>query len=115
MNTPSGPAAVSWSELKDELFDAGDQADIAARADVLRAEVRAHRLAEVRKRQQATQTERAARMGVSQSRVSDIERGWSISTMVPASPYVKIRGGPIRWRRPGSRLPSPRVWARWDR
>ncbi|WP_408022717.1 hypothetical protein [Streptacidiphilus fuscans] len=56
---------MSWSALKDELFDVEDQADIAVRADALRAEVRAHRLAEIRQRRHATQTELAARMGVS--------------------------------------------------
>jgi predicted transcriptional regulator len=97
MNTPSGPAAVSWSELKDELFDAEDQADIAARADVLRAEVRAHRLAEVRKRQHATQTELAARMGVSQSRVSDIERGkLGRSEVDTLAAYVAALGGKLK-------------------
>jgi transcriptional regulator with XRE-family HTH domain len=39
------------------------------------AEVRARRLAEVRKRQNATQAEVAAVMGVSQARVSRIEKG----------------------------------------
>jgi len=39
------------------------------------AEVRARRLAEARKRQNATQVEVAAAMGVSQTRVSRIEKG----------------------------------------
>jgi transcriptional regulator with XRE-family HTH domain len=39
------------------------------------AEVRARRLAEVRKRQNATQVEVAAAMGVSQARVFRIEKG----------------------------------------
>lgn len=69
------PQGASWDDLCSELFDAEDQAEIERRAEHLRAEVRAYRLAEVRKRQHTTQVELAQRLGVSQARVADIERG----------------------------------------
>ncbi|MQY13486.1 hypothetical protein SRB5_36340 [Streptomyces sp. RB5] len=98
MDRTSGTSgAARWEDLKDELFDAEDQADIAVRADALRAEVRAHRLAEVRKRQHATQVELAARMGVSQSRVSDIERGrLGRSEVDTLAAYVSALGGKLK-------------------
>ncbi|MDI2131795.1 XRE family transcriptional regulator [Yinghuangia seranimata] len=95
--TRATPEAASWDELKDELFDAEDQVEIERRAEELRAEVRAYRLAEVRKRQKTTQVELAQRMGISQSRVSDIERGrLSRSEVDTLAAYVAALGGTLK-------------------
>ena len=68
-NVSTPPAgALSWDVPKGELFDQEDRLEITGRADESRAQVRAHRLAEIRKRQHATQVELAARMGVCQAR-----------------------------------------------
>jgi transcriptional regulator with XRE-family HTH domain len=52
-----------------------DEEAVAAERTRIEAEIRAHRLAELRKRQHVTQTELAGRMHVAQTRVSAIERG----------------------------------------
>jgi hypothetical protein len=41
--------AVTWDAVARELFDEEDLAAIAVKADVLRAQMRAYRLAEVRR------------------------------------------------------------------
>ncbi|MGI8646991.1 MAG: transcriptional regulator [Acidimicrobiales bacterium] len=97
MNGDSKTSAVSWGELKEELFDVDDQRAIAAHAQVLRAQVRAYRLAEVRKRQHTTQVAVAHTMGVSQARVSEIERGHIIRSEVDTlAAYVGALGGNLR-------------------
>jgi DNA-binding XRE family transcriptional regulator len=66
-------------------------------ADHVVAEVRARRLAEVRKRQYATQVEVAAAMGVSQARVSRIEKGQLEKSEVETlAAYVKALGGKLK-------------------
>lgn len=93
----ANPRGASWDDLRDELFDAEDQAEIERRAEHLRAEVRAYRLAEVRKRQHTTQVELAQRMGVSQARVSDIERGQLTRSEVDTlAAYVAALGGKLK-------------------
>jgi DNA-binding XRE family transcriptional regulator len=92
-----GSGATSWESLKSELFDEDDRIEVARRADELRAQVRAHRLAEVRKRQKATQVELAERMGISQARVSDIERGrLGRSEVDTLAAYVNALGGKLK-------------------
>ncbi|MER7753350.1 XRE family transcriptional regulator [Kitasatospora sp. NPDC097643] len=97
--TPQGdPETSSWEELKGLLdFSDEEQRDIDERTEVLRAEVRAYRLAEIRKRQHLTQAALAAHMGVSQSRVSVIEKGdlerSEISTLAA---YVAALGGRLK-------------------
>jgi DNA-binding XRE family transcriptional regulator len=54
--------------------DPADKAAIAAGMEQLRAEQRAFRLAEMRRRLGITQVQVAARMGITQGRVSAIER-----------------------------------------
>src|SRR5690606_34342440 len=90
-------AAVPWDELKDELFDPDDQDEIERRAQTLRAKVRAYRLAEIRKRRDTTQVELAHLMGVSQARVSDIERGELTRSEVDTlAAYVAALGGKLK-------------------
>jgi DNA-binding XRE family transcriptional regulator len=61
-------------EFLDEFFpDTSDSAAIAAGMEQLRAEQRAYRLAEMRRRLGFSQAQVAARMGVTQGRVSAIE------------------------------------------
>jgi len=69
--------ARSWRDVRAEARATGklDEARIAALAAKLRAEARAHRLAEIRRAYGLDQSDVAERIGVSQSRVSRIERG----------------------------------------
>ena len=65
MDHLSDPGAVSWSAVKEELdFTPAEQAEIEAESQKLIAQARAYRLAEVRRRQKATQTDIAKAMGV---------------------------------------------------
>lgn len=90
-------SVVTWDALKNELFDEDDRVAIAAHADELRAQVRAHRLAEVRKRHRTTQVELAQKMGISQARVSDIERGkLGRSEVDTLAAYVAALGGKLK-------------------
>ena len=57
----------------------------------------AHRLAEIRKRRHAARVELAARMGLSQARVCDIERGRSGRSEVDApAACVAALGGQLK-------------------
>jgi DNA-binding XRE family transcriptional regulator len=61
------------------------------------AEVRAHRLAEIRKEQSTTQSELAKIMHVSQGRVSQIESGrLANSELGTLRSYVEALGGSLR-------------------
>ncbi|MDA2811012.1 helix-turn-helix domain-containing protein [Nocardiopsis sp. RSe5-2] len=60
----------------------------------LRAELRGHQLAELRRQSELTQAEVAARMGVSQARVSQIESG-QITSMDSVRDYVGALGGSL--------------------
>jgi DNA-binding XRE family transcriptional regulator len=82
-------------EFISEFFpDAGDKAAITAGMEQLRAEQRAWRLAEMRRRFGITQTEVAARMGVTQGRVSAIEHAKPGTTELRTlAAYVEALGG----------------------
>lgn len=76
MNHPplNNPNARYWDDLVEDFdFTPEEQRAVRSGADRMIAEVRAQRLAEVRKRQNATQVEVAAAMGVSQARLQDRE------------------------------------------
>lgn len=92
------PDAVSWEDLKQELdLTTEEQEEIRAGADRLIAEVRAFRLAEIRKRQHTTQVEVAKAMGVSQARVSRIEKGQLERSEVDTlAAYVQALGGKLK-------------------
>ena len=63
----------------------------------LLAEVRAHRLAEVRKRRGLTQAQVAERLGISQARVSEIERGRVTRSEVDTlARYIGVLGGELQ-------------------
>ena len=74
--------------------DPADKAAIAAGMDQLRAEQRAFRLAEMRRRLGITQAQVAARMGITQGRVSAIEHAKPGTTELRTlAAYVEALGG----------------------
>jgi DNA-binding XRE family transcriptional regulator len=74
--------------------DATDQAEVEAGAQALVNINRAHRLAEMRKRQGLTQAEVAQRMHVRQERVSAIERAQvDTSELRTLAAYIRALGG----------------------
>ena len=92
------PDAVSWDDMKAELeFTPAEQAEVEERSRELVAQARAYRLAEVRRRQRATQTDIARAMGVSQARVSRIEKGQLTRSEVDTlAAYVNALGGQLK-------------------
>lgn len=102
------PEAVSWDDMTAELgFTPAERAEIAtgAQSPIAQAPIaqsliaRSHpyRLAEVRRRQHATQTDIANAMGVTQARVSRIERGeLSRSEVGTLAAYVQAMGGKLK-------------------
>jgi predicted XRE-type DNA-binding protein len=92
------PQALSWEHMRDELgFTDADGDETMAGAWALVSHARAYRLAEVRRRQQATQTDIARAMGVTQARVSRIEKGeLSRSEVDTLAAYVQALGGKLK-------------------
>jgi len=92
------PQAVSWGDLAEDFAftDAEkDQVHKGAQAMVLASRV--HRLAELRKRQHPTQVQVAEAMGVTQARVSRIEKGQLERSEVDTlAAYVKALGGKLK-------------------
>jgi predicted XRE-type DNA-binding protein len=88
--------SVNWEDLRSELIDPEDEKDVARYSSRLLAEERAHRLADARKRRHVSQRSLADAMGVSQARVSAIERGKidraELSTLAA---YVAALGGKL--------------------
>jgi DNA-binding XRE family transcriptional regulator len=82
-------------EFLSEFFpDPADKAEIAAGMEQLRAEQRAWRLADMRRRLGVTQAEVAERMGVTQGRVSAIEHAKPGATELRTlAAYVEALGG----------------------
>jgi predicted transcriptional regulator len=90
--------ARSWQDARAEARAIGtlDEARIGALGAAMRAEARAHRLAEIRRAYGLDQTELAERIGVSQSRISRIERGdLDRSEIATVRSYVEALGGRI--------------------
>jgi predicted transcriptional regulator len=98
MDHLNDPEAVSWDAMKGELgLTEAEQAESKAGAQELIAQDRAFRLAEVRRRQHATQTDIARAMGVTQARVSRIEKGQLARSEVDTlAAYVQALGGRLR-------------------
>jgi predicted XRE-type DNA-binding protein len=69
--------ATKWQDVKADLRDKGkfDDEKVRAHMERLRSEVRMHRPAEIREALGITQQLLAEQLGISQSRVSQIERG----------------------------------------
>jgi len=92
------PQAISWDDMKEELgFTEAERKEIEAGAQVLIAQSRAYRLAELRRRQHATQVDIAKAMGVTQARVSRIEKGELTRSEVDTlAAYVQALGGKLK-------------------
>ena len=86
------------SNWRDVRAQAGlDEDNITAHRERMTAEVRAARLADVRKRHNLSQTQVAERMGVSQARVSAIEHGEVTAAEVGTiAKYIAALGGQLR-------------------
>ena len=85
--------SVRAERVANSLIDEDRLAEIGER---MRAEVRACRLAEVRERHNMSQTTLAERIGVSQSRVSRLERGDLGRAGIPTiRDYVEALGGEV--------------------
>jgi DNA-binding XRE family transcriptional regulator len=98
-------SAVSWEEAKRRAHERRKAAGLPVRSaeekqaamDRLAAEVRAYRLAEIRREQELTQKDVAEVMGVSAPRVSAIEHGEADRTEVATlRSYVEALGGRLR-------------------
>jgi predicted XRE-type DNA-binding protein len=94
----NNPNARYWDDLVQDFdFSPEEREAIRAGADRMITEVRAQRLADLRKRQNATQVEVAAAMGVSQARVSRIEKGeLERSEVDTLAAYVRALGGKLK-------------------
>lgn len=96
---------VSWDEAKRRARERREAAGLPVRSaqekqaamDRLIAEVRAHRLAEIRQEQALTQRQVATTMGVSAPRVSAIEHGeLDRAEVATLRSYVEALGGRLR-------------------
>jgi predicted XRE-type DNA-binding protein len=89
--------AREWNKVRADAAGLIDEEKVAAAKETLRAEVRAARLADVRKSQKVTQSDVARGMGVAQPRVSAIEHGKLTHTEVGTlAAYVDALGGRLR-------------------
>jgi predicted XRE-type DNA-binding protein len=90
--------ARNWKDVRAEALARGriNEEEIAKYRRQFRAEVRAHRLAEIRQTAGLNQGDVAERLGISQSRVSRIERGDMDHTEVATiRAYVGALGGEV--------------------
>jgi predicted transcriptional regulator len=90
--------ARTWTDVRAEARATGalDETRVNTLGAAMRAETRAHRLAEIRRAYGLDQTELAERIGVSQSRISRIERGeLDRSEIATVRSYVEALGGHI--------------------
>lgn len=98
-------STVSWEEVKRRMHEQQRAAGVPVRSpeekqadmDRLLAEVRAYKLAEIRREQELTQRDIADSMGVSAPRISAIEHGEIDRTEVATlRSYVRALGGELR-------------------
>ena len=98
-------STVGWEETKRRARMRREAAGLPVRSaqekqeamDRMAAEVRAHKLAEVRREQALTQRQVAASMGVSAPRVSAIEHGdLDRAELATLRAYVEALGGRLR-------------------
>ena len=96
----------SRDEFIDEFVHPDDRAAVEEARQERTLQVRAEYLTEMRKKAGMTQGEVAADMGVSQQRVSAIERG-SVAELATLADYIRALGGELKviadfgdsWRR----------------
>jgi DNA-binding XRE family transcriptional regulator len=91
----TGFHSYTEEQFLDEFVDPRDHAAVKEGADRQVAELRGHRLAELRRQSGFSQKQVAEAMGVSQQRISAIERG-AISEIDTLSGYVAAIGGRLR-------------------
>lgn len=85
----------NWREVRGDVDL--DEARVAEHRQRLDEEVRAYRLAEIRRRQELTQEQVASAMGVRQPRVSQLESGdLSHIEVATLRSYVAALGGRLR-------------------
>jgi DNA-binding XRE family transcriptional regulator len=85
-----------WQDVRGGIVaGAGGEEAIAEARNRNQAYIDGHRLAERRKAMGLTQAQAAERMGVTKSRVSQIERG-EVSTIDAVARYVQAIGGTIQ-------------------
>ncbi len=83
-----------WEDVERDLFPDGDAAEVRALEEQMRAEVRAYKLAEIRKARHLTQQQIAHQLGVSKARVSQIEHGQCERAAIQGlAGYVEALGG----------------------
>jgi DNA-binding XRE family transcriptional regulator len=86
---------MRWEELYEELYDDDDRAEIGRLKSRMMADLKAYRLAGIRKKRGLTQRDVAENMGVSVGRVSQIERG-QVSSVEVLGRYARAVGGQLR-------------------
>jgi DNA-binding XRE family transcriptional regulator len=85
-----------WSDVRAGIVaDAGGEEAVAEARQRNQAYIDGHRLAERRRALGLTQADAAERMGVTKSRVSQIERG-EVSTVETIARYVQALGGELQ-------------------
>ncbi len=89
--------ARNWRDVRAQAVDTGlDETRVHELGAKLRANVRAHRLAEIRQAYGLDQSTLAERIGVSQSRISRIERGeLDRAEIATVRSYVEALGGEV--------------------
>lgn len=87
-------ATKKWADLRPSMADLGAEM-LAEAAQRTQSYIDAYRLAERRKALGLTQSDVAERMGVTKSRVSQIERG-EVSTVDVIARYVEAIGGHLQ-------------------
>ena len=87
-------SAKKWSDVRSKHVSAVGEEVLAVETERMLARVRAHSLADVRRRKGMTQREVAEAMGVSTGRISQIEHG-DLSGLDVLDRYVQALGGQL--------------------
>ena len=87
-------ATKKWSDVRAKHVSAAGPQEVAERAEAMLTRVRAHNLADVRRRKGLTQKQVAEAMGVSVGRVSQIEHG-DLSGLDVLDRYIQALGGQL--------------------
>jgi len=88
-------AIHAWKDVRTQVVDRVGEDAMAQAHERTQAYIDAHRLAERRTTLGLTQSDVAGRMGVTKSRVSQIERG-EVSTVEVIARYVTALGGRLQ-------------------
>jgi DNA-binding XRE family transcriptional regulator len=88
-------STVRWSDVRDKHVGAAGVENVAEGKERLLAQVRAHKLADMRKRRGLTQRQVAQTMGVTVGRVSQIENG-ELAGIDVLDRYVSALGGSLQ-------------------